>query len=166
MLKQRFRERSESWMSSTSHPAPASPSLHHSHRHHHSNQAITTTVLDPIPHPPPVSILTSHLPASNSAVLPPQQQQQLSPPVSTESLTGAVPSTSGQERPRKKLSFRDPEVMSTGAGSNKDATASTPVTPQLAQLKDQGFSDSMENMDLEVNPIPILVYCHNPQRMF
>ncbi len=148
MLKQRFRERSESWMSSTSHPAPASPSLHHSHRHHHSNSAIATTVLDPIPHPPPVSILTSHLPAS-SAVLP-VQQQQLSPPVSTESLTGAVPSTSGQERPRKKLSFRDPEVMSTGAGSNKDAAASTPVTPQLAQLKDQGFSDSMENMDLEV----------------
>lgn len=52
-----------------------------------------------------------------------------------------------QDRPRKKLSFRDPEVTSM---AGKDGTADHSTQPHLALLKDQGFSDSMENVDLEV----------------
>lgn len=163
MLKQRFRERSESWMSSsTAHPPPSPAVGHHAPSATSATPAVhvvatpattpaatsvatptvTTAATDPAASAThnPVSILTTH-----SSVLP--AQQQLSPPVSTESLPGVA---SVLERPRKKLSFRDPEVTSTGTGQKGASVAHSHHT-QLTQLKGLGLSDSMENVDLEVH---------------
>ena len=111
----------------------------------------------------PVSILTSHIVsgptnAAAATVLLQPAQQQLSPPVSTESLP-AISTLAQEQRPRKKLSFRDPEVMSTGGKDVSVAPTNNSVAPSNnppAALKDQlggGFSssDSMENIALEVS---------------
>lgn len=132
MLKQRFRERSESWLSASTdrfvvHPPHPPPS-------------------NIEPHNPPVSILSHTTTAGsqlNTAIIPvielPQHPAGLSQ--NAQSLQQL------QDRPRKKLSFRDPEVTS----AETDAASHHPQThQQLALLKDQGFSDSMENVDLEV----------------
>ena len=159
MLKQRFRERSESWLS-------ASTDRFLVHPPHPPLGSVGE------PHNPPVSIL-SHSSAlstttagtngqSNLSTLPvielnPPQNPTLS---GSNSLSQNSPQLQQhqQDRPRKKLSFRDPEVTSAEAsGKDGDAAASASSSShhpqnhqQLASLKDQGFSDSMENVDLEV----------------
>ena len=55
------------------------------------------------------------------------------------------------DRPRKKLSFRDPEVSSM-ANSKKDSLMLAPG--HLHSLRDQGISNSIEDVDLEVVPPP------------
>ncbi len=157
MLKQRFRERSESWLSASTdrflvHP-PHPP------------------LVSPVePHNPPVSILShsSALTATTAAIngqsnLSTLPVIELNPPLypalsGSNSLSQNSPQLPQQQhqqdRPRKKLSFRDPEVTSAEA-SGKDGDASSSHQPHnhhqhLGLLKDQGFSDSMENVDLEV----------------
>jgi hypothetical protein len=152
MLKQRFRERSESWLSASTDRFlvhPPHPPLVEPHNppvsilSHSSAQTATTaatngqsnlSTLPVIELNPPLNPAGSNLLSQNSPQLPQQQHQ--------------------QDRPRKKLSFRDPEVTSAEA-SGKDGDASSshqqPHNHQhLGLLKDQGFSDSMENVDLEV----------------
>lgn len=140
MLKQRFRERSESWLSASTdrfvHP-PHAPLVGE-------------------PHNPPVSIL-SH--STAAATTPPATNGQsiLStlPVIEHPPQQALLQSQQQQERPRKKLSFRDPEVTSM---AGKDAAESTSAgQPHLTLLKDQGFSDSMENVDLEVYFISFIV---------
>jgi hypothetical protein len=152
MLKQRFRERSESWLSASTDRFlvhPPHPPLVEPHNPpvsilSHSSALTATTAatngqsnlstLPVIELNPPLNPAGSNLLSQNSPQLPQQQHQ--------------------QDRPRKKLSFRDPEVTSAEA-SGKDGDASSshqqPHNHQhLGLLKDQGFSDSMENVDLEV----------------
>ena len=159
MLKQRFRERSESWLS-------ASTDRFLVHPPHPPHPPLVSPVE---PHNPPVSIL-SHSSAltataagtngqSNLSTLP---VIELNPPLNpalagSNSLSQNSPllpqQQHQQDRPRKKLSFRDPEVTSAEA-SGKDGDAAASHHPHnhqhLGLLKDQGFSDSMENVDLEV----------------
>ena len=131
MLKQRFiRERDTGWMSSAASSAPSSPPL--------AVGELVATLHSP------VSILTNaHMPASGGV-------QQPNPPASAASATCAAnQQTLTMDRPRKKLSFRDPEVTST---TTEIHLAALPAG-QLVTLKDQGFSDSIENVDLEVHPL-------------
>lgn len=83
--------------------------------------------------------------------------------MSTESLASAGMAL--EPRPRKKLSFRDPEVMtSNGTTGNKEGISSSgTILPSiainsLASAKDQGFSDSMENVDLEVFVVDLRLF--------
>lgn len=132
MLKQRFRERSESWLS-----ASTDRFIHPSHPPPPPATPVITE-----PQNPPVSILSHSTTAATNG------QLSVSTPPVIEHPLQAAQLQSQQERPRKKLSFRDPEVTSM---AGKDATGSSSSgNPQLALLKDQGFSDSMENVDLEV----------------
>ncbi len=155
MLKQRFRERSESWLSASTDRFlvhPPHPPLVEPHNPpvsilSHSSALTATTAatngqsnlstLPVIELNPPLNPAGSNLLSQNSPQLPQQQHQ--------------------QDRPRKKLSFRDPEVTSAEAsGKDGDASSSSHQQPHnhqhLGLLKDQGFSDSMENVDLEVLP--------------
>ena len=140
MLKQRFRERDLSWISgshtgsSASAPAttPTTPSV----------MAVAI---------PPVSILTNaHLPTPSAmmAASPEVCDSPLLPVSPVFPVTPGSPSSLAMERPRKKLSFRDPEVTTSGK------TGSGEQVVHLVALKDQPFSDSMENVDLEVNCHP------------
>ncbi|KAI9551459.1 hypothetical protein GHT06_021792 [Daphnia sinensis] len=142
MLKQRFRERSESWLSASTdrflvhppHPPPSSVE----------------------PHNPPVSIL-SHSTTTAAAGQPNAMSTipviELPQHPATGLSQNAQPLHQLQDRPRKKLSFRDPEVTSAEAG----ASSHHPQThQQLALLKVQGFSDSMENVDLESQAMKIV----------
>lgn len=134
MIKQRFRERSESWLS-------ASTDRGH---HHHPPHPPAVQPLIAEPANPPVSIL-SHSTSANAG----SANGQLNPTSLSALMDHPSQATSSllhQDRPRKKLSFRDPEVTSM-ASKDGDELAH----PQLALLKDQGFCDSMENVDLEVS---------------
>ena len=149
MLKQRFRERDLGWISGShagshagSATSPTSPSV----------MAVAI---------PPVSILTNaHLPAASGMVTSSPELRRDSPPlpvspVSTLPVTttpGSPPSSLVMERPRKKLSFRDPEVTTSGGqtGSAAAGSAGGVVVAHLVTLKDQPLSDSMENVNLEV----------------
>ncbi|EFX83301.1 hypothetical protein DAPPUDRAFT_100563 [Daphnia pulex] len=160
MLKQRFRERSESWLSASTDRFlvhPPHPPLVEPHNPpvsilSHSSALTATTAatngqsnlstLPVIELNPPLNPAGSNLLSHNSPQLPQQQHQ--------------------QDRPRKKLSFRDPEVTSAEA-SGKDGDASSSSSHQqphnhqhLGLLKDQGFSDSMENVDLESQAMKIV----------
>ena len=145
MLRQRFRERSESWLGSSSGPPPPPP-----------------------PHPPPsdlhnnsnpVSILTNTIAVQQHAMQSappsphPNHNQQLNVPNSAESNRQDQQQHHQQlERPRKKLSFRDPEVTST-AGKNQQQTSSAqqPNATTNTQQNATELTDSMENIDLEVS---------------
>lgn len=139
MLKQRFRERSESWLNSTTdrgpHPAPPPPPP------------------PPVgePHNPPVSILSHSTTTSGTN----GQLNSSSVPVIEHPPQQAAHMQQHHDRPRKKLSFRDPEV--TSMAGKEGAASDHPSQPHLAMLKDQGFSDSMENVDLEVVFHPVVV---------
>lgn len=138
MLKQRFRERSESWLSASTdrflvhppHPPPSSVE----------------------PHNPPVSILshsttTAAAGQSNAMSTIPVIELPQHPAAGLSQNAQSLQQHQLHDRPRKKLSFRDPEVTSAEAG----ASSHQPQThQQQALLKDHGFSDSMENVDLEV----------------
>lgn len=135
MFKQRFRERDLGWISGSnsgsSATSPPTPSV------------IAVAI-------PPVSILTNaHLPTP-SGLMTSSPELCDSPllPVTTPVLPvpPGSPSPLVLERPRKKLSFRDPEVTTSGSTGNGEEVA------HLVTLKDQPFCDSMENVDLEVTP--------------
>lgn len=140
MLKQRFRERSEGWLSSST------------DRFVHPHTPLSAETPNP-----PVSILTSHnntsAAAATTTTLAATNGQLSTLPViehPPQLQTTLLQSQQQQERPRKKLSFRDPEVTSM-AGKDAEMPSGAGGQPHLALLKDQGFSDSMENVDLEVS---------------
>ncbi|XP_032799074.2 capon-like protein isoform X3 [Daphnia magna] len=144
MLKQRFRERSESWLSASTdrflvhppHPPPSSVE----------------------PHNPPVSILshsttTAAAGQSNAMSTIPVIELPQHPAAGLSQNAQSLQQHQLHDRPRKKLSFRDPEVTSAEAG----ASSHQPQThQQQALLKDHGFSDSMENVDLESQAMKIV----------
>ena len=154
MLKQRFRERDLGWMggsNSGSNSGSGSGS---------GGGAMAV---------PPVSILTNaHVPLVElPALVPPSFtciSSSSSPLLPVDSQSGSGSGLIPTDRPRKKLSFRDPEVTPSGrggagnaagsaAGSNTSVTGSNAaVAPvELVHLKQRPFSDSMENVDLEVH---------------
>ncbi len=140
MLKQRFRERSEGWLSSST------------DRFVHPHSPLSAE-----PPNPPVSILTSHnnnTSAAATTTLAATNGQLSTLPViehPPQLQTTLLQSQQQQERPRKKLSFRDPEVTSMAGKDGAEMPSGAGGQPHLALLKDQGFSDSMENVDLEVS---------------
>ena len=129
MIKQRL-QRSEGWLGGIASGVP-----HNSVPHAPLGG---DAIAQPLPVPvAPVSILTNNSANNSSTQLHVQQQ--------TSAELNRFQTLQPQERPRKKLSFRDPEVTGKESGTGLDAHHQ-----HLAMLKDQGFCDSMENVDLEV----------------
>ena len=130
MLKHRNRER-DGWMPPAGSPAPqaALPATTAA-----GPAGVTPEASAPAapaapaaPHSPPVSILTN---------------------ASSVSQPASANSAAALDRPRKKLSFRDPEV--TGTANSKEVAGLILAPGHLASLRDQGISNSIEDMDLEV----------------
>lgn len=125
MIKQRL-QRSEGWLGGIGAAVPHAPL---------GGDAVAQPS---VPAVAPVSILTNNSASSSST--------QLHVQPSADSAASRFQTLQPHERPRKKLSFRDPEV------TGKDGSASALDAHQhLAMLKDQGFCDSIENVDLEVS---------------
>ena len=151
MLRQRFRERSESWLGSGGPPPPPHPPPPDLHNNINPVSILTNTIA-----------IQQHAMQSAPPSPHPNQHQQLNVPNSVESnrqdQQQHQQQHQQQERPRKKLSFRDPEVTST-AGKNQQAS-STQQPNVTTRQNPAELTDSMENIDLEVfsNPFVLLLF--------